>query len=128
MAKNAYCSECGTRVNLSESGECVRGHARSALRDVREGALAAAPVASSVPSSRREDFAPPTGLASQVIGKAIVLVPAAFVVLLALWSGYAGGAGMGLSPLMSWLSSIGSLALTAAGVWLWVWMRRRRQR
>ena len=139
--KNAYCNECGTRVMLAEDGSCANGHPRSALRDVREGALAAVPAADVRPiSSGRTglvagapgpnvvspNLPPAHELASKIIGGMIVGVPTALVVVFALWSGYAGSLAMGTTRATAWLSSIGSLLLTGAMVALWVAKRRMR--
>ena len=128
--QNAYCNECAKRVQLTDAGECPNGHARSALRDVCEGVLAAsesAPVQKpSGLSAATRGPAPSTELPAQIIGKLIVIVPAAIVVILALWSGYAGSVAMGLTPVQSWVSAIGSLAMTGAVVAFLVWNRRRK--
>ena len=128
--QNAYCNECAMRVDLTAGGECPNGHARSALRDVREGTVAATMPASTsrpgAPPAGAPNLAPSAALSAQIIGKLIVIVPAAIVIFLALWSGYAGSAAMGMTPTQSWLSSIGSLALTGAAVAFLVWNRRRK--
>lgn len=36
MPKAAFCSQCGTHVWVSETGDCANGHPRSALRDEYE--------------------------------------------------------------------------------------------
>ena len=139
MAQNAYCNESGTRVPLTETGECVFGHPRSALRDVREGEFVAA-----APAVRPESGAaltrtgapgigtpsprPKQETASLVLGKLIVIVPATIVVLIALVTVYAFGRAMGSSKTASWMSSVGSLLLTAVTVALVVWNRRRKMR
>ena len=121
--RNAYCSECATRVNLTSGGECPNGHPRSALRDVRDGEVAtvAAPPAGGGPnlSDSEEKTA-------WVIGKLVVVVPAAAVVAFGLWTGYAASMGLGMSNTAAWLSSIGSLALTGACVAAIVWMKRHK--
>jgi hypothetical protein len=139
VAQNAYCNECGTRVPLTESGECVFGHSRSALRDVREGEFVAAGPASRAESGAASAGTGAIGLgtpnsatrqetASVVLGKLIVIVPATIVVLIALVTVYAFGRAMGSSKTESWLSSIGSLLLTGVTVAVVVWNRRRKMR
>jgi hypothetical protein len=128
--QNAYCNQCGTRVHLTGSGECPNGHARSALRDVREGAISApgpitAPGQASTPVGS-PNLPPTAELSAQIIGKLIVIIPAGIIVILAIWSGYAGSIAMGMTPLQSWLSTVGSLALTGAVVAMVVWNRRRK--
>ena len=137
MAQNAYCNECGTRVTLAEDGTCENGHPRSALRDVREGGIVEAPrsgtpQAGSAPggagaSAPRAGAPTQAPVASRVIGAVLIAVPAAFVVALALWSGYAAGIALGQTRSGAWLSSIGSLVLTGALVALWVAKRRTRK-
>lgn len=131
MATNAHCMECGTRVELTEVGACPNGHPRSALRDVREGQVVAAQAASCAvrPSAVPERSVLPVAkeeVAANLIGKGIVIVPVAIVVIIGLWSGYAGGVAMGMSKAAAWVSSIGSLLSTGAIVWFIVWNKRRK--
>lgn len=136
MPQNAYCQECSTRVTLTEAGACPNGHPRSALRDVREGAAAQAPAAPAapvtvggievVPGGSSTKLTAKTGLASEIIGKGIVLIPLALILVIGLWTGYAGSRAEGLSPVLSWLSAIGSLVLT--GLVVVVLAKRRRKR
>ena len=135
MSRNAYCSECQTRVGLTESGECPQGHPRSALRDVREGDIAN-PARSPVkePDGPSGPFVGGPNLtrgdetAAKLIGRLIVIVPATFVLAIGLYTGYLAGVQMGMSKLNSWLSSIGSMLLTGVVVAALVWDRRRKMR
>jgi len=127
MSTNAQCSGCGRRVQLTDAGECPRGHARSMLRDVREGVLpatvrqSAATSARAVPAAER--VASHDALLSQVLGKGIVIVPVALVVAFGVWTGYYQFPG---SPLVKLLFSVASLALTVGLAFLWAGIRRRR--
>jgi len=137
---NAYCNECGARVMLAEDGGCANGHARSALRDVREGAIAAAPAAITGPAgvtpaperpgagTGQPNLAPSQELAARSIGIAIVAIPAAIVVAAAYWSSYAASMAVGMTKSTSMWSSIGSVVLTAGMIALWVAKRRMHLR
>ena len=127
MSKNAYCSGCGSRVQLTDAGECPNGHPRSMLRDVQDGLAAPAP--KPVPAVHDEgasNLKPSEETAAKVIGNLIIIVPAAIVLVFAIWSSYAISIAMGFSKATSWLSSIGDLLMVGAGVWFVVWNRRRK--
>ena len=139
---NAYCNECGMRVMLADDGGCVNGHARSALRDVREGALvdatntaprvvrpAIAP-RSAVPSAAETthgspNLPPKQAAVSKAIGIVIIAVPAAIVVIAFMWSSYVGSVAFGMTKSGAWWSSVGSLILTGGLVALWSTKRRK---
>ena len=129
MAQNAYCNECAARVDLTESGECVKGHPRSALRDVREGRVA---LAASAPPRRPDPQAGTPNLSrkdeavAKTMGRLIVIVPAVLVVFIGLYTGYAAGIQLGQSKAEAWLWSIGSMLLTGLIVAVLVWDRRRK--
>jgi len=114
------------RVRLTPEGACPNGHARSMLRDVREGELPA--VATSVPQvaavARPRD--PSEDFWAVLIGRAFVIVPVAAFVAFALWTGYLQAVGSGTSVGDAVLMSIGSLALTIGGAWVWWRMRSRK--
>ncbi len=138
MAHNAYCNECGSRVRLTESGECENGHPRSALRDVREGELDPAAIAQRTsgpavtgPPPPGPDAGAPNPTRAQenvsaVMGRLIVIVPAVLVITIGLWTVYAFSRGMGQSQRDAWFSSIGSMLLTGVTVAVVVWNRRRK--
>lgn len=133
MAQNAYCGECASRVTLTAAGECPSGHPRSALRDVCDGAVtpqasAGTSVRGTAPNDQPGGFSRHTGLVEDMIGKAIVWIPIGVVLVIALWSGYAASAAMGMSPAAAWASSIGSLVFTIALLAFWVWRRRQKNR
>lgn len=126
MARIGYCSECGRYVRVTAEGACENSHPRSALRDVREGPLAEAPVAAAAPAETPADatFREDGGLAAQILGKAIVLVPIALVVAWGLWTGYEQFPGM--PPMVRIGLSAGSLVLTFLVAWIWFGLRKRR--
>lgn len=102
MATVGYCGECGRYVELTGEGACPNGHPRSSLRDVREGTLArvpatAAPQQAGVSQAAMQQdvdfgddgaYRQDGGLAAQIIGKSIVLVPIALIVAWGLWTGF----------------------------------------
>jgi len=137
VAQNAYCNECCARVTVADEGGCENGHARSALRDVREGALAntahpiptvsagpasAAAAASGSPGAPNP--APKQELASRVIGVLIIALPSVLIVAVAFWSSYAASIAFGMTRNGAFWSSLGSLVLTGALVVVWVAKRR----
>jgi uncharacterized membrane protein len=65
-------------------------------------------------------------LLAQVIGKSVVIVPAAAVIAFGLWTGYESVAGVGVSVLEAILMSIGSLALTVGIAFVWAARRHGR--
>jgi len=123
VAQGAYCNGCGTRVQLTEQGECPRGHLRSMLRDVREGEVVAtaAPGAASGAPKPAAPLGQPASheLLSAVIGKAFVIVPLAAIVAFGLWTGYDFGVGSGMSVGLAILMSIASLAGTVGLAFVW---------
>ena len=124
MATSAYCGGCRRRVDLTPEGECPRGHLRSMLRDVRRGAVAPpAGAQGSGPVLRPADPLPAMSgsheALAQVIGKSVVIVPAAAIIAFALWTGYESVAGEGVSVLQAILLSVGSLALTLGLAFAW---------
>ena len=131
MAQNAYCNECGARVRLADTGLCVMGHPRSALRDVREGEPEPATARAQTPGPSAGGASTPNptraeSTASGVIGKLVVIVPAVLVIFVGLYTGYAAGVQMGQSKSEAWLSSIAGMLLTGLIVALLVWDRRRK--
>jgi hypothetical protein len=94
------------------------------LRDVREG-LAAPPTASAgadrgrTPAPPLPETSPTHELLAQVIGKSVVIVPAAAIIAFGLWTGYESVAGKGVSVLGAILLSVGSLVLTVAVAFVW---------
>jgi len=130
VTQNAYCNECGARVVISESGECSKGHPRSALRDVREGALLppkpSQTTQSPEPGAGSPNLTNRDEAIAKTMGRLIVVVPAAFVLFVGLYTGYAAGVYMGQSKTEAWLWSIGSMLLTGVIVALLVWDRRRK--
>ena len=127
MSTNAYCSGCGRRVQVTATGECSQGHARSMLRDVREGALPAdvrdAATGNARPLPTAATGASHDEVLAQVLGKGIVIVPVTLVVAFGVWTGYYQFPG---SPAIKLLLSIGSLALTVGLAFLWAGIRRKR--
>jgi hypothetical protein len=131
VARNAYCSECATRVRLTEAGECANGHPRSSLRDVREGELGpvAAPKASAAdPDAGSPNLARRDEAIAKTMGRLIVIVPAVIVIFIGLYTGYAAGVQFGQSKAEASLWSIGSMLLTGLIVAVLVWDRRRKMR
>jgi hypothetical protein len=127
MSKNAYCSGCGSRVQLTDAAECPNGHPRSMLRDVQEGLAVPAPrPVAVVDDEGASNLKPSEEAAAKLIGQLIIIVPAAIVLVFAIWSSYAISIALGFSKTASWLSSIGDLLLVGAGVWFVVWNRRRK--
>ena len=131
---SAYCSGCGRRIELTPAGECPQGHLRSMLRDVRQGVAApAAPVGSSAAERAPRTTPPPVEpsraheLLAQVLGKAIVIVPAAVIIAFGLWTGYESVAGAGVSVLGAILMSVGSLVLTVGLAFVWASRRGRKR-
>jgi hypothetical protein len=130
--QNAYCNECGARVTLAETGDCPNGHPRSTLRDVQDGPLPA----SAMPVTARSVF--PTSAeggpnmtsrdeaTAKLIGRLMIAIPAVFVLIIGLYTGYAAGVQLGESAIVSWLGSIGSMIVTGVIVALLVWDRRRK--
>lgn len=116
-------------MRLTESGECAKGHPRSALRDVREGELAPpVPVTSGLTATGAKDpnLTPKEDAAAKVVGRLIVIVPATFVLVVGLYTGYAAGVQLGQSKASSWLWSIASMIVTGVIVALLAWDRRRK--
>ena len=130
MPKTAFCSGCNRYVQLTPEGECREGHARSNLRDVREGTLASAPVvkqaASPGPSPELAAIASYDNIFAKLAGKAIIIVPIAVVLWWGIWSGMAefDGSGMSWVAKLGW--SVGSLVVTVGGVFFWARIRKRR--
>jgi hypothetical protein len=131
VVKNAYCNVCGARVMLTDDGECVNGHPRSALRDVQEGPIAPAqasarPASPSNQAAAGSDFSPPSDRAAKVVGVLVVVVPAAIVLAAAVWITYQVSVGAGWSKKASAWSTALEILGTAAVVWFVVWNRRRK--
>jgi hypothetical protein len=130
MPKTAFCSGCNRYVQLTPEGECREGHARSNLRDVREGTLASTPVvkpaASPAPSPELAAIASYDNIFAKLAGKAIIIVPIAVVLWWGIWSGMAefDGSGMSWMAKLGW--SVGSLVVTVGGVFFWARIRKRR--
>jgi hypothetical protein len=132
LATSAYCSGCGRKVDLTPGGECPQGHLRSMLRDVREG-VAAKPAG--VPAATRSprpiatppEVSPSHEILAQVIGKSVVIVPAAAILAFGLWTGYESVAGTGVSVLSAILMSVGSLVLTIGIAFVWASRRGGRR-
>lgn len=130
MSQGAYCSGCGRRVQLTESGECPQGHLRSMLRDVREGVEPDPRPDPATGPSRRPTAVPveqPQSheMLSAVIGKAFVLIPVAAILAFGLWTGYEQGVGGGMSAGIAALVSVASLVATVGMAFLWAAMRRK---
>jgi hypothetical protein len=146
VTQNAYCSECGTRVELTEAGACSNGHPRSSLRDVQDGPLfssashpvsaprpisaprPSAPVSGPKPAAPAPNLKPADDLAAKTMGRLIVIVPIGLVVAFALWSSYAASVGFGMSKGKAWLAAFGDLLVTAAIVAFFVWRRREKMK
>jgi hypothetical protein len=115
-----YCSSCNRYVELID-GRCPAGHPRSELRDVHEGLLEQAPV---VGSARRSEYRDEGGIAAQVLGKGVVIVPVALIVAWGLWSGFQEfGPGMSFWAKLGW--SVLSLAMTVGGAFMYTGMHRK---
>ena len=129
MAQGAYCSGCGRRVQLTESGECPQGHLRSMLRDVREGVEPDPRPGPATGPSRGGAVSgePPRSheMLSAVIGKAFVLIPVGAILAFGLWTGYEQGVGGGMSAGVAALVSVASLVATVGLAFLWAAMRRK---
>ena len=128
MSVIAHCSGCGRYVELTHMGECPDGHPRSALRDIREGKLSAAPVvrtASSVAVAEHAAFRAYDNPITKIIGKAIIIVPIALVLGFGLWTGMLQPPGVHMSfwTRLGW--SVFSLAMTVGGAFM---IARRRHR
>jgi hypothetical protein len=99
------------------------------LRDVRQGSSAPA---TERPAGRAlsgevtsEELSRRHELLAQVIGKSVVIVPAAAVLAFGLWTGYEAVAGQGVSLLQAILLSAGSLALTVGLAFVWAGLHGR---
>jgi len=126
VAQVGYCSSCGRYVQLAEGGGCPDGHPRSALRDVRQGSLADAPVVGVnrvVPSAA--GFQEYDGAFAKVLGRAIVIVPVALIVAFGLWTGYEQFSGWGMSFAAKLGLSVLSLAATVGLAFLFVRPKHR---
>ncbi len=121
-------------MTVDGAGQCANGHPRSALRDVREGEPAA-PVARPAATTRPNAGAVPTStpgssneLASQVIGKAIIIVPAVLVGVVMVGLSEPQFEGLGWPPAVSWFVAFVSVAITLGVAALLGWVRGKRQR
>ena len=126
MAQVGYCNGCGRYVQLAQDGSCPDGHPRSALRDIRQGGLADAPVVGvnrvvrSQPGLREYDSA-----FAKVLGKAIVIVPVALIVAFGVWTGYEQFSGSGMSFAAKLGLSVLSLAATVGLSFIFVRPKHR---
>jgi hypothetical protein len=133
LMQNAYCNGCGARVTLAETGDCPNGHARSMLRDVQDGPLQAAAIAATphsvYPTSAEggPNMTSRDEAAAKLIGRLTIILPAALVLVVGLYTGYAAGIQLGQSVVVAWLGSIGSMIVTGLCVALLVWDRRRKK-
>jgi hypothetical protein len=128
MPRIAFCSGCGRYIQLTLEGECREGHPRSALRDVREGTLDAAPVvgvAAPVCTAEEATFREYDSLLAKVVGKAIIIIPVTLVLAFGLWTGMVQlpGFHMSIWARLGW--SVFSLVMTVGGAFL-LYGRRRR--
>jgi len=130
VAKSAYCSGCGRRVDLDAAGECPQGHLRSMLRDVREGVAAPAPVAPATAGQVSRPGGPPNqrgDLAGQVLGKAIIIVPALIIGVIAVGITEPQYEFAGMTPALSWVASFFTVAITLGVAAAWGVMRGRNR-
>lgn len=124
MSRYGYCEACGRYVPLAEDDSCANGHPRSAVRDVRDAMPSVAPI-NTVAASPRGDATHP---ASVIIGKLVVIVPVALVLVVGTALTQAQFEGSGLSTLMSWLVSFASVVATLAAAAAIGVARNRRKR
>jgi hypothetical protein len=115
LARVGYCGECARYVELTADGMCPDGHPRSALRDVREGCVAQAPVVGKAHAAAYHDEG---GMLAQIIGKGIIIVPVALIVGWGLWTGYEQFSGSGMTVGQKLLYSALSLVVTVAGAFM----------
>ena len=130
MPRIAFCSGCNRYIQLTPDGVCREGHPRSALRDVREGALDSAPIikaAVAAPTAEQAALASYDSIFAKVAGKAIIIVPVALILGWGIWSGVEefSGSDMPFVAKLGW--SLLSLAMTVGGAFMWSRMRHRRR-
>lgn len=126
MREQGYCEACGQWVDLTGAGDCPAGHAAEAIVRTRDGA--AKREAGPVPRTAVPQLGESTDRLATVLGRALIIVPAALVLLVAILVTEPQYEGAGMSPALAWIAAAASTVLTLGLAALWGWLRFKRRR